>query len=218
VVAARVKFCGLTRAVDARCASDLGAAYAGVIFAGGPRQVTPAAALAALDAAEGEVRRVGVFAGAAPEAIAETAHEARLDVVQLHADPDERSIEAVRRLFGGEIWAVLRCRGRELPAGSAAVFAAADGVVLDALVDGRLGGTGVVLDWAELRAPLDRLRGSAAVVLAGGLRAENVARAVVELAPDVVDVSSGVELSPGIKDHGRMQAFVRAVRGASISA
>ncbi len=215
MAAARVKFCGLTRAEDVQQASALGATYVGVIFAGGPRLVTAAVAADLLGAAPLEAKRVGVFGSDSAEVIGEIAKAARLDVVQLHADPDAEVVAAVRRQFGGEVWAVLRCRDGQLPAGSDALFAEADGVVLDALVSTQLGGTGVALDWAQLRRPVDRLRGSTPVILAGGLRPENVVQALAELAPEVVDVSSGVELSPGVKDHRRMRAFVQAVRGAS---
>jgi len=92
------------------------------------------------------------------------------------------------------------------------VFRAADAVVLDARVPGRLGGTGVALEWARLRDAVDRLREGRVLVLAGGLTPDNVAAAADVLAPDVVDVSSGVERAPGIKDHARMCAFAAAAR------
>jgi phosphoribosylanthranilate isomerase len=78
-----------------------------------------------------------------------------------------------------------------------------------------LGGTGVTLPWAELANDVGGLRGRVKIVLAGGLRAENVRLAIATLYPDVVDVSSGVEASPGVKDHERMRAFRDAVTHAS---
>jgi phosphoribosylanthranilate isomerase len=88
----------------------------------------------------------------------------------------------------------------------------ADAVVLDAKVPGRLGGTGTAFDWEGVARALDRDRGRGRIVLAGGLNPENVSRAVRIVAPDIVDVSSGVESAPGIKDHARMRAFGDAVR------
>jgi phosphoribosylanthranilate isomerase len=84
--------------------------------------------------------------------------------------------------------------------------------VLDAKIPGQLGGTGQAFDWDAIARTLDRRQVRARVVLAGGLNPENVAHAVRVVAPDVVDVSSGVESAPGIKDHARMRAFSDAVR------
>jgi phosphoribosylanthranilate isomerase len=92
----------------------------------------------------------------------------------------------------------------------------ADALVLDAKVPGQLGGTGVALDWAALANDVSAWRAAhpgVRLVLAGGLTPENVQRAIGLLGPDVVDVSSGVESAPGIKDPERLQAFVDAVRG-----
>jgi phosphoribosylanthranilate isomerase len=207
-----VKFCGLTRAADAAVAGELGARYAGVIFAGGPRLVAPAAAAELLDAAGAGVRRVGVFGAAPPEAVADHAAQARLDVVQLHADPDAAAVERVRERYAGRVWAVIRVSGTLVPARAADLFGTADAVVLDAYVPGALGGTGSALDWAALRAGIDAVRGGGTLVLAGGLTAGNVGAAIAALSPDVVDVSSGVEQSPGVKDHSRMRAFASAAR------
>ncbi len=218
-----LKFCGVTRADDAAYAARLGAAYVGCVFAGGPRLVTAdqaralAAAARADSAGEGAPdappRLVGVLGAVDARAVANIAGAAGLDVVQLHADPDAAAVAAVRRHWAGTIWAALRVRGADLPEHAAELFECADAVVLDAKVDGgALGGTGVALPWAAIAGALAPLRGGAPLVLAGGLRPENVAAAVAALAPDVVDVSSGVESAPGVKDRARMAAFAAAAR------
>ena len=205
-----VKFCGLTRAADALAAAELGAGYTGVIFAGGPRCLTLDQALHVLPAGV-DPKKVGVFGGKPPEEIARAAEILALDVVQLHADPDASAVEALRRLFGGRIWAAVRCAGDKLPDGVDGLFAAADAVLLDARVAGAMGGTGTALPWSALARAVERARGSAGrLVLAGGLTPENVGTAIRQMAPDVVDVSSGVEQSPGVKDHARMRQFVAA--------
>ena len=136
----------------------------------------------------------------------------RLDVVQLHGDPDARTIEDLRRLWNGQVWAVQRVEGSTIPSSALDLFDAADAVVLDARVPGKLGGTGVALDWKALRQKIESYRARRArLVLAGGLRPENVSSAVDALHPDVVDVSSGVESRIGVKDHDRMRAFRDAV-------
>jgi phosphoribosylanthranilate isomerase len=203
---ADIKFCGLTRVEDAHMAGALGAAYVGVIFAGGPRTQAPDAARRVLDGCQTSAKRVGVFAGAATEHIASVARAVRLDVVQLHDDRSADEIEKVRQATGAEVWAVVRVADA-LPAGTAALFDAADAVVLDARVDGMLGGTGVTLPWSRIARDVALARGKGRLVLAGGLKPENVALALTVLSPDVVDVSSGVESAPGIKDHARMRAF-----------
>lgn len=208
-----VKFCGLTRAVDAEYAAALGAAYVGVVFAESPRRVDPDAAASILAPARGRAKTVGVFGPASLETVATIASDIPLDVVQLHGDPSPGEVERVRPFFAGEVWAVVRVAGDSIPPDSLALFGVADGVVLDARVAGQLGGTGTAFDWEGVAHSLDRTRVHARVVLAGGLTPANVAHAVRVLTPDVVDVSSGVEVAPGVKDHARMRAFSEAVRG-----
>jgi phosphoribosylanthranilate isomerase len=211
-VAIELKFCGLTRDADAAFAVSLGAAYVGVILAESPRRLDPAAAGRVLGPARGRAKAVGVFGPAAIETVATVAGDILVDVVQLHGDPTPGFVERLRPFFPGEVWAVLRIGGAELPPDAAALMSVADAVVLDAKVPGRLGGTGATFDWEGVARTLDRQRVRSRIVLAGGLNHENVAHAVRVVAPDVVDVSSGVESAPGIKDHSRMRAFSDAVR------
>ena len=237
---AEVKFCGLTRGVDAALGASLGAAYLGVIFASGPRLRSASEARALFEAAAsaGAARRVGVFGSQSAADIISTARDAGLDVVQLHEAGDPAVVREIRRHFGGEVWRVLRLprslqdapgdatrlARRELPprarrdsVADAAYVAAlqicdegVDALVVDALVPGVTGGTGVALDWELLAAAIDRAGRPKRLVLAGGLRPDNVGRAMALVAPDVVDVSSGVESAPGIKDHGMMRVFAAA--------
>ena len=207
-----IKFCGLTRSDDTAHAVSLGAAYVGVIFAPSPRRIEPTAATNVLVPARGRANTVGVFGPEPIETIATVAAQVPLDVVQLHGDPTPGLVERVRPFFSGEVWAVIRVAGSTLPPETTALLSVADAVVLDANVTGQLGGTGRAFDWAGVARMLDRQRVRARVVLAGGLNPDNVAHAIRVVAPDVVDVSSGVEASPGIKDHARMRAFTDAIR------
>jgi phosphoribosylanthranilate isomerase len=210
-VSAEIKFCGLTRPEDAEFAASLGASYVGVIFAGGPRSLDIPRATEVLDGVPGNVGRVGVFADQSADEIARTAEVLELSVVQLHGSFDPELVSALRRSFDGEIWPACRLSSATVPPGVTAMLSAGDGLLLDAAVPGKLGGTGVTLPWAELSDPLRELRRFKRIILAGGLRPENVGRAIAELSPDVVDVSSGVESSPGIKNHDRMREFRDAV-------
>lgn len=211
-----IKFCGLTRSIDARCAVELGARYVGVIFAGGPRQLTAQQAMAVLADLPAGVRRVGVFGPQTTEEIASISSVLALDVVQLHDRGDPASVSALRKLTSAEIWSVIRLSRGFLPENFKAIAATADGVLLDAYVPGVSGGTGVALPWDELSGQLDGVRPTR-LILAGGLRPENVARAISLVAPDVVDVSSGVEVEVGVKDFEKMRAFRDVVNQASIS-
>lgn len=207
-----IKFCGLTRTGDAEHAASLGASYVGVIFAGGPRNLTPERAADVLAAVPRAVQRVGVFADQTADDIAEVANRLGLDVVQLHGNSSAARIAAIRAQFGGKIWPVCRVAEPPLPAEVTDLIELADGLVLDSYVRGTLGGTGVTMPWSALSEDVDRIRPNIRLfVLAGGLRPENVAQAIATLAPHVVDVSSGVESAPGIKDHDRMRAFHDAV-------
>jgi phosphoribosylanthranilate isomerase len=208
-----VKICGLTRAIDAEMADAAGAAYLGVIFAGGPRERTPMEARGTLSGRR--ARKVGVFATQSAAEIGDIASTVGLDVVQLHDASDPERIQALRAATGLEIWAVVRTRDGMLGDDAEALADAADALVVDALVHGRLGGTGVAVPWGALGESLDAMESGHRIVLAGGLTPENVTEAISYVSPMVVDVSSGVESAPGIKDHARIRAFVAAVRGLS---
>jgi phosphoribosylanthranilate isomerase len=213
-----IKFCGMTRAEDASAAARLGAAYVGAIFAASPRQIDEVTARSVFDATGSHVAKVAVFSGGAVEDIAAVAARVSADVIQLHGDIGPATIEALRTRFQGQLWAVASVD----PDGTLAnphldeLAREADAILFDTRVSGKTGGTGATFDWTRLSETVDRVRHETTVVLAGGLDAGNVAAAVRALQPDVVDVSSGVEVAPGIKDHSRMLAFAEAARSASI--
>jgi len=209
-VPTEVKICGLTRSVDAEFADAAGAEYLGVIFAGGPRERPSAAARDTL--AGRRARKVGVFGAQSPAEIAAIVETVGLHVVQLHGDSDAARVREVRAATGAEVWSVIRTADGTLPAHLEDLCDSADALLIDALVAGALGGTGLTVRWDVLGESLDALDYHPRIVLAGGLTAENVEEAIDYVAPSVVDVSSGVEASPGIKDHARIRAFINAVR------
>jgi phosphoribosylanthranilate isomerase len=214
VVLAKVKFCGMTRPADAALAAEIGASYVGVVFADGPRRVSPERGRTILDAAGENVKRVGVFGTNDPEEIERATEEARLDIVQLHADPTCEDVAAVRGKFRGEVWAAIRIAGVHIPGSAELLFEKADAIVLDARTGPRLGGSGHALPWNDMAVDLARDRGRCTVVLAGGLSPYNVVSAIRTLAPDVVDVSSGIETAPGFKDPWLMREFYAAASGS----
>jgi phosphoribosylanthranilate isomerase len=212
-----VKFCGLTRAVDAEFAVELGAAYVGVIFAGGPRLLSDTQAADVLANVPSEVGRVGVFGDQTPSEIGRIARRLGLRAVQLHGAIDPRRVDDVRQAVDAEVWPVIRVQGGALPPGAVDIIADCETMLLDSFVPGKLGGSGVAFPWEELASTIQTLRLGKRLVLAGGLRPENLSQAIAAIAPDIVDVSSGVESAPGIKDHDRMRAFREAAMLASAS-
>lgn len=211
----RVKVCGLTRAQDAAMAGATGAHYLGVILTPGrTRSVTPHAARGILD----ETARlgVGVFVDADADALRAAADAARLDVLQLHGD-EPPDLCATLRDAGYTVWKALRPRtAEEFGEGAARYAEVVDALLVDGWSPADHGGTGTRFPWdavAEVRAAAPAA--GPPLVAAGGLRAENVAEAVRILSPFAVDVSSGVELAPGIKDPARVAAFVAAVRATA---
>jgi indole-3-glycerol phosphate synthase/phosphoribosylanthranilate isomerase len=207
LVYGRTKVCGLTRPEHARAARAAGATHGGVVFASeSPRRVT-------LDQADA-VRRgadlawVGVFADQPVEAIAEAVIGLELAAVQLHGHESPEAVSRVRRAVPSacEVWKALRVEER-IPARRET---GAERLLLDGSTAGRLGGTGHCFDWRLLEGHPDRHE----VILAGGLRPDNVTRAAA-LGPWALDVSSGVESAPGRKDAARLTEFFQARRRLS---
>lgn len=213
-----IKICGLTRREDAEHAVLSGANHVGAILASGPRLLSTAQAKTVLGPRRHGVRRVAVFGPQTASQIVTLVHELDLDVAQLHGDVTVEDIHHIASATSRAVWPVLRVEGTVLPAQAAELGAAAGWLVLDANVVGQLGGTGVALDWSGLVDQVAALRGAVPalqLVLAGGLRASNVTQAIQLLAPEVVDVSSGVETAPGVKDPVAVEQFVKAVHAAT---
>lgn len=203
----RVKVCGITRAEDAALAVAAGADALGVVLAESPRRVTLDQAEAALAAVPPFVARVGVFVDADEAFVEEAVRRLGLHAVQFHGDePPEACASAPVPV----IKALRVSRAEDLEAAEAYRGAVA-ALLLDARVEGAYGGTGVAFDW---RAVTPAVPSWAPVVVAGGLRQGNVGEAIRVLAPYAVDVSSGVELMPGVKDAAAVKEFIAAVRAA----
>ena len=207
----RVKVCGLTRHDDAAAAAEAGAHYLGAILAPGYRRsVTPETARVIFSGCPAS--RVGVFVDAGRDEVLAAAEAAGLDAVQLHGD-ELPELAAGLRAAGLEVWKAVRPRGADEFSGAARRWGGAvDALLLDGYTPDAAGGTGVRFPWAQVATRLDELAPGTRLIAAGGLRPENVAQAARLLRPDAVDVSSGVEGAPGVKDHERVRAFIAAVR------
>jgi phosphoribosylanthranilate isomerase len=209
---ARAKICGLTRPQDAAAAVAAGADYLGVVFAGGPRRVTAPAA-AEVRAAAGVVPVFGVFGEQSVDEILRISRAAALAGAQLHG-AYRREDAARLRAEGLRVWRVVRLAGPEDLGALRESAAEADAVLVEPRVAHATGGTGIPLDLTLAYEARARLAGGA-MVLAGGLTPETVAAAVALVRPDIVDVSSGVERLPGIKDPDKIARFLEAVVGHS---
>lgn len=208
----RAKICGLTRAEDAAAAVAAGADYLGVVFTDGPRRVTTRAA-AEVSGAAGGVPVFGVFGGQSVDEILHISRAAALQGAQLHGT--YRREDAARlRAEGLRVWRVVRLAGLDDLNSLGDAVDHAEAVLVEPRVAHAAGGSGTPLDLALAREARARLAG-ATMVLAGGLTPETVGTAVTLVRPDVVDVSSGVERLPGIKDPDKIVRFLEAVVGHS---
>lgn len=204
----RVKICGITRADDALAAARAGADAIGLVFyARSPRAVTIAAAQAVVRALPPFVTTVGLFVDAAPDEIRTVLQAVPLDLLQFHGDESP----AACRGHGRPYVKALRMRaGADLTA-LAQRYDDAAAILVDTYVDGVPGGTGVAFDWARLPSDMPR-----PLILAGGLKPDNVAAAVAQVRPWAVDVSGGVEAAPGVKDAAKIAAFIRGVNSVQV--
>lgn len=197
-----IKVCGITRRADAEAAVAAGCDAIGLnFFPRSPRYIAPEAA-AEVAADLGPVLKVGVFVNEPAARVAEIARIAGLDIVQLHGDETAADFPA-----GLAVW-----KGVRVDAAFDLVAWAdcpAQALLLDGPAALLYGGAGHTFDWSVAR------ESGRAIILAGGLGADNVAEAIERARPWGVDACSRLESEPGIKDHEKMKAFIQAARGAS---
>ena len=209
-----VKICGLTRPEDASVAASAGATYGGVILAPGGKRSVDAARAAEIFAGL-PLRRVGVFVNADPDELRRSARSASLDVVQLHGDEDPEYVRRLRKDAAWRVWKAVRPRSGDEFAEAVVRFGTmVDGILVDAWSPDARGGTGHRFPWEEVARFLDRLPSELQLIVAGGLHPGNVREAAETLRPSVLDVSSGVETAPGLKDPEAVRSFVAAARAA----
>jgi len=201
----RIKFCGMTRREDLERAAELGVDAVGMIFVPGtPRYLDPGRARDLIRGLPPFLSRIGVFADEDPVKVRRIRHEVGLNAVQLHGSESPGHCAAV----GGPLIKTIRVRDPWDP--KLLDLYEVEGFLLEAPMALRLGGGGVRFDWRILGGGVAGRR----IIVAGGLTAESVGEAVRLTRPYAVDVSTGIESSPGVKDPIRMAAFVEAVRRA----
>lgn len=209
--APRIKICGITTPEDGAFAVEAGAWAIGMIFwPASPRAVSlnQAAEIAAPLRRQAEL--VGVFVNATLDEVVGTAEAVGLTWVQLHGDEGPAFAEAVARRAGVKVIKAARLRAKaDVQAIDA--FRNVDAHLLDSYAEGNPGGTGETFDWALATTRMSEVP----LILAGGLTAENVRAGITQTKPWAVDVSSGVESAPGVKDPEKVEAFVAAVRATA---
>ena len=202
----RVKICGITRPEDAVAAEQAGADAIAFNFVKTSKRLVSVPQAAAASAAVGPfIQRIGVFADSPLEYVLETATSLRLHAVQLHGQEDAEFASALRENF----WVIKAVSFRkELSRAGLDAFPA-DGILLDGIKPG----SGEAFAWEDAAF----LKGHPRLILAGGLTPDNVAAGIAALEPYAVDVSSGVEVRPGIKDKQKLQDFVRVAKLTKLS-
>ncbi len=202
----RIKICGITRPEDALCAVHGGADAIGLVFyPPSPRAVTLEQALEVAAVVPPFVTLVALFVDETPQQISRILEALPVGLLQFHGSEEAGFCARFQRPW----MKALRVRDDLDVASACRPYAGASGVLLDAWQEGVPGGTGKTFDWSR-----DLGVVNLPVVLAGGLDSDNVGRAMRTLRPWAVDVSGGVEASPGIKDAGKIKQFIAAVRAA----
>lgn len=200
----RTKICGITRVEDAQAVAASGADALGLVFYGkSPRHVTVPQAAELARAIPPFVTLVGLFVNPSVDEIGEVLSNVPLDVLQFHGEEEPEFcaqfgrpwLKAIRVKTGVDL---LQCAAR---------YAGAQGLLLDAFIEGTHGGTGASFDWGLIPHDLPL-----PVILSGGLHAGNVAEAIRQVRPYAVDVSSGVEAAKGIKEPAKIAAFINEVK------
>jgi phosphoribosylanthranilate isomerase len=218
-----IKICANTNLDDAQRAGELGADAVGFVFAPSPRQVTAADVARITPHLPEGLERVGVFPALEAQQIAAIAQECGLTAVQLQGGVSFERLRQLNEIFKGEVSLIQTLHWQVDGDGASAAGVAeqlrqidAEGltgrVLIDAKVGEALGGTGITFNWDAARATLAEAGAALKLIVAGGLRPENVGDAIRRLNPWGVDVASGVEQSPGRKSPEKLAAFIRAAR------
>lgn len=198
----KIKVCGLTRVEDVKAAIDAGADVLGFVFTASPRRISADTAIRLLACVPEGILRVGLFLDQDKSEINHVVSSVPLDVLQFHGSESETECST----YGLPWLKAVAMENAESAKRAESAYPGAMGLLLDSHKTGNRGGSGKIFDWSlstQISKP---------VWLAGGLHADNVAQAIRAVRPYAVDVSSGVEAAPGIKDANRMSAFIKAVK------
>jgi phosphoribosylanthranilate isomerase len=203
----QVKICGIRDEQALKAAAKAGAQFAGFVFyPQSVRSITPEAAMPLTQSAP-SMTTVGLFVNPDNAWLHRVLSLVQLNMIQLHGDESPSRVAAIKSEFGKPVIKALRVATHDDVATAHDYATVADWLLFDAKVGGTQGGTGRAFDWTILQ----NFKTTRPWMLAGGLKPENVKQALSKLSPTAVDVSSGVESSPGVKDACKITAFVEAV-------
>lgn len=204
----KVKICGITNLADAEAAIKAGADYLGFIFyPKSPRGISVEQAGYICGKLSAPVKKVGVFVNADEKAIKHAVKLCKLDVIQLHG---EESPETARALGQDMVWKAFSINNQN-DIDKAAAYPA-DAILADTKVDGLRGGTGKTCDWRLAAITAATVK----TVLAGGITPDNAVEAAVQVKPYALDIASGVETRPGIKDHKKIALLINNLRNNNL--
>ena len=204
----QIKICGVTNMKDATACTELGASMIGLNFyPQSPRYIEPQAARRIVEAIPRSAQAVGVFVDSTPDEVRSVANAAGIRCVQVHGDFSPATCRELAREFR-----VIRafCTDARFQPKETALFSECE-ILVDAYDPNLRGGTGLTCDWPAARATLPFAR---FLILSGGLNVQNVGQAIAAVAPHAVDVCSGVENAPGVKDYRAIEKFIAAARMA----
>jgi phosphoribosylanthranilate isomerase len=213
-----VKICGLCTPSDARMADAAGADYIGVILSPRSKRSRTLKEAKPIYEAIDDAQRVGVFVDEPVELLHKARQMLALDVLQLHGSESPAYVRALRESSGVTIWKALRPRTvEEMKRGLDEYGDIAHGILLDGWSSAGAGGTGAKADWSMAASLRGAVPHNVTFTLAGGLDPVNVQGAISMVRPDVVDVSSGVETTVGVKSAELIEGFLRAARAAQVA-
>jgi phosphoribosylanthranilate isomerase len=202
-----IKICGITNEEDGLAAARLGADALGFVFAPSPRRISPEKARQIIKALPPLVQTVGVFVDEDLDEVSSVAEMCGLDILQFHGSESADYCDS----FNQRVIKAIRLRNRQDLKSLAEYDGVVKALLLDTYLPDKLGGTGMTFNWEWALEAGKYGR----IILAGGLNPENVAAAISIVKPYGVDASSGLEQSPGVKDHEKVTQFIAEVRKAS---
>ena len=202
-----IKICGITNEEDGLAAARLGADALGFVFAQSPRRISPEKARQIIKALPPLVQTVGVFVDEDLEEVSSVAEMCGLDILQFHGSESADYCDS----FDHRVIKAVRLRNRQDIKSLAKYDGVVQALLLDTYLPDKLGGTGMTFNWQWALEAGKYGR----IILAGGLNQENVAAAISIVKPYGVDASSGLEQSPGVKDHEKVTQFIAEARKAA---